>query len=78
MICNTDNRGRPYRTTEKALVEICLALRLGSERSEKLRDAAFPEKKIWWDCISNNETIDEVNAKLAQAKLPLLGNVVEE
>lgn len=78
MINNTDNRGRPYRTTEKALAEICLALRLGPERSEKLRDAAFPDRKIWWECIANNETMDEANAKLAEANLPLIGKVDEE
>ena len=78
MINNTDNRGRPYRTTGKALAEICLALRLGPERSERLEDAAFPEKKILWECIANNETIDEANAKLAKAGLPLIGKVDEE
>lgn len=78
MITNTDSRGRPYHTSEKALAEICLALRLGEERSMELYNAAFPEKKIWWDCITNRETIDDANAKLEKAKLPLLGNVIED
>lgn len=78
MIINTDNRGRPYRTTEKAIAEICMALNLGLERSTELYYAAFPEKRIWRECIANRETIDDANAKLAKAKLPLLGNVVEE
>ena len=78
MINNTDNRGGPYRTTEKALAEICLALRLGKDRAMELYNAAFPEKKIWWDCIIKRETIYDANAKLAKANLPLLGNVDEE
>ena len=78
MITNTDNRGRPYHTTEKALAEICLALRLGEDRAMELYNAAFPEKKIWWDCIIKRETICDANAKLAKANLPLLGNVDEE
>ena len=44
----------------------------------ELYNAAFPEKKIWWDCIIKRETIVDANAKLAKAKLPLLGNVDDE
>lgn len=72
MIANTDNRGRDYHTTEKAVVKICMALDLGLEKSQELYDAAFPERKIWWKCIANRQPIAAADIELAEAGLPTL------
>ena len=72
MIANTDNRGGRYRTTEEAVVKICMALDLGLEKSKILYDAAFPERKIWWKCIANRQPIAAADMELEEAGLPTL------
>ena len=76
MITNKDNRGNTYHTSEEAVVLICLALDLGLERSKELYYAAFPERKIWWECIANRNTIEDAAEKLNEAHLPMLGNSI--
>ena len=78
MITNKDNRGGNYHTSEEAVVLICLALDLGLERSKELYFSAFPERQIWWECIANRNTIEDAAEKLLEARLPMIGNSVEE
>ncbi len=72
MITDTNNRGGRYHTTEEAVVKICMALDLGLEKSKELYDAAFPERKIWWECIANRQPITVADIELEKAGLPTL------
>ena len=72
MIADTDHRGRNYHTTEEAVVKICVVLGLEPEQSQELYDAAFPERRIWWECIANRVSPEEIDKKLKKAGLPQL------
>ena len=78
MIVNKDHRGGNYRTTEEAVIKICFALELGEKESKDLYDAAFPERRIWWECIANRDSIEETDTKLKDAGLPQLFNAARE
>ncbi len=78
MIVNKDHRGGNYRTTEEAVIKICFALELGEKESKELYDAAFPERRIWWECIANRDSIEETDTKLKDAGLPQLFNADRE
>ena len=78
MIVNKDHRGGNYRTTEEAVIKICFALELGEKESKELYDAAFPERRIWWECIANRDSIEETDTKLKEAGLPQLFNAARE
>ncbi|MBQ7328467.1 MAG: helix-turn-helix domain-containing protein [Oscillospiraceae bacterium] len=78
MIVNKDHRGGNYRTTEEAVIKICFALELGEKESKELYDAAFPERRIWWECIANRDSIEETDTKLKDAGLPQLFNAARE
>lgn len=78
MIVNKDHRGGNYRTTEEAIIKICFALELSLQESKQLYDAAFPERKIWWECIANRDSIEETDTKLNKAGLPQLFNAARE
>ena len=78
MIVNKDHRGGNYRTTEEAVIKICFALELGEKESKELYDAAFPERRIWWECIANRNSIEETDTKLKDAGLPQLFNAARE
>ena len=75
MIVNKDHRGGNYRTTEEAVIN---ALELGEKESKELYDAAFPERRIWWECIANRDSIEETDTKLKDAGLPQLFNAARE
>ena len=66
MIANTDNRGGRYRTTEEAVVKICMALDLGLEkskeksylmfrmfRSAKVNGCTFKNVDAWLNSLPN-------------------------
>ena len=78
MIVNKDHRGGNYHTTEEAVIKICFALELSLQESKQLYDAAFPERKIWWECIANRDSIEETDTKLNKAGLPQLFNAARE
>ena len=78
MIVNKNHRGGNYRTTEEAVIKICFALELGEKESKELYDAAFPERRIWWECIANRDSIEETDTKLKDAGLPQLFNAARE
>ena len=78
MIVNKDHRGGNYRTTEEAVIKICFALELGEKESKELYNAAFPERRIWWECIANRDSIEETDTKLKDAGLPQLFNAARE
>ena len=78
MIVNKDHRGGNYRTTEEAVIKICFALELGLQESKELYNAALPDRKIWWECIANRDSIEETDTKLKEAGLPQLFNAARE
>ena len=78
IIANKDHRGSTYRTTERMIEKISLALKLGEQLHQELCDLAFPEKKIIRECIAKKVSIVSADIELENAGLPTLFDYDEE
>ena len=71
---DSNDKGQTYRPTASIVSAIAIALKVGRDGWERLLDAAFPERRIYLETLDCCGDIDEANARLYEAGLPLLGN----
>ena len=75
---DSDDRGATYRPNEKMVIAISIALKLGLDGYEALREIAFPELIVMENGLKEKKSVDEVNDELYELGLPLLANTDDE
>lgn len=64
----------PYRATDRVVTAIAIGLGLGKSDWERLMDAAFPERRVWFEALDNHLDIIDTNTRLEEEGLPILGD----
>ena len=75
---NSNDKGNTYRPTTNIVMAVCLTFKLDMTECEKLMQAAFPEVVLWREGIEKHLSVHDVNEKLYEQGLPLLGNANDE
>ena len=69
-----DGKTVPYRATDRVVTAIAIAFELDKTGWERLMDAAFPERRVWFKALEDHLDIYDANALLDENGLPLLGD----
>lgn len=69
-----DGKTVPYRATDRVVTAIAIAFELDKAGWERLMDAAFPERRVWFKALEDHLDIYDANALLDENGLPLLGD----
>lgn len=75
---DSNDKGSTYQPIENIVMAVCYAFKLDETEGDKLSLAAFPEKAIWREGLKQHLSIHEVNCRLYELGLPLLGNANDE
>lgn len=78
IVRNSNDKGGPYEPTDAVVMAISLAFGLDRARWESLLFAAFPERKIWFECLDKRLGAYEADSQLYDQGLPLLGKSKKE
>ena len=75
---DSNDKGCTYQPTANIAVAVCLAFKLDKAERDKLLLAAFPQWAIWREGLEQHLSVHEVNCRLYEQGLPLLGNANDE
>lgn len=75
---DSNDKGRTYQPTENIVTAVCLAFKLDTAGWGKLLLAAFPQMAIWREGFQEHLSVHDVNDRLYEQGLPLLGNANDE
>lgn len=75
---DSNDKGRTYQPTANIVTAVCLAFKLDTAGRDKLLLAAFPQMAIWREGFQEHLSVHEVNCRLYEQGLPLLGNANDE
>ena len=64
----------PYRASDRVVTAIAIGLGLDKSGWERLMDAAFPERRVWFEALDNHLNIMAANMRLDEEGLPTLGD----
>lgn len=75
---DSNDKGRTYQPTANIVTAVCLAFKLDTAGWDKLLLAAFPQMAIWREGFQEHLSVHDVNCRLYEQGLPLLGNANDE
>lgn len=78
MLRDSNDKGSTYQPTANIVIAVCLALKLDEAEWEKMILAAFPQMAIWREGLQEHLSVHDVNCRLYEQGLPLLGNANDE
>lgn len=74
MIRDDNDKGATYTPSDDVIIAICLAMGLGEEGYNQLKNAADPRRAVLMQALKANLDVGETNERLYDAGLPLLGS----
>ena len=77
IVRNSNDKGDTYTPTLYVVAAISFGLKLTCAELKELYYYAYPEMKIWEQCLAEGKDIYDTNAILYEKGLHLLGNIEE-
>ena len=75
---DSNDKGSTYQPTANIVMAVCCAFKMDTAEGDKLLLAAFPQWAIWREGLEQHLSVHEVNCRLYEQGLPLLGNANDE
>ncbi len=75
---DSNDKGSTYQPTANIVTAVCLAFKLDIAGWEKMMMAAFPQMAVWREGFQEHLSVHDVNCRLYEEGLPLLGNANDE
>jgi len=75
---DSNDKGSTYQPTVNIVTAVCLAFKLDRAEWEKMILAAFPQMAVWREGFQEHLSVHDVNCRLYEQGLSLLGNANDE